>query len=404
MASILQLYHQDNLLVVVSAMGKTTNHLEKLVDAFYFKKDTLRFIYDEVKQFHFDIIDELFIDKQNDIFNELHNSFIELEWAIEGEPTHSFDYEYDQIVSLGEIFSTKIVSAYLNSIEIKNKWLDARDFIHTNNNYREGAVDWKKTQESVNHSLLPLFESKKEHTLITQGFIGTTSENFTTTLGREGSDYSAAILAFTTDATDVTIWKDVPGVLNADPKWFDDTQLIEQLSYQDAIELSYYGATVIHPKTIKPLQNKAIPLFVKSFISPSEKGTIINDVSSHLPIPSFIFKINQVLISISPNDFSFIAEENLSHLFKLFSKRKIKINLMQNSAISFSICVDNDKKKITSLIKVLQKSYRILYNEGVELITIRHYNQSTIERVSINKNILVEQKSRYTIQLVVKEN
>jgi aspartate kinase len=305
-------------------------------------------------------------------------------------------------VSLGEIISTKIVNAYLIEASVNSKWLDVRDVIQTDNTYREGKVDWDLTQELVNRNLLPFLENNNNLVLVTQGFIGGTSENFTTTLGREGSDYSAAILAFTTNAESVTIWKDVPGVLNADPKWFDETKKLEQISYQDAIELAYYGATVIHPKTIKPLQNKKIPLYVKSFLNPEEIGTVINDVQTPLPIPSFIFKVNQVLISISPKDFSFIAEDNFSDIFNLFSERQVKVNVMQNSAISFSVSVDNDKRKLPELIKTLQKQYRVLYNDNLELITIRYYDQATIDRVTIDKKILLEVKSRYTVQLVVK--
>jgi aspartate kinase len=280
--------------------------------------------------------------------------------------------------------------------------MDVRGLIQTDNTYREGKVDWELTQKLVDKELKPLISGTQKNIVVTQGFLGGTSENFTTTLGREGSDYTAAILAYTTDSESVTIWKDVPGVLNADPKWFDETQKLDQISYQDAIELAYYGATVIHPKTIKPLQNKKIPLIVKSFVNPSEKGTIINDVQSPLPVPCFIFKINQVLLSISPKDFSFIMEQNLSEMFNLFAERQVKVNVMQNSAISFSISIDNDERKVPDLIKTLQQDYKVLYNEGLELITIRYYDQATIDRVTVGKKILLEVKSRYTVQLVVK--
>lgn len=402
-ATILKRFSGENIVVVVSAMGKTTNALEVLTDAFFYASGKAERILDGVKKYHFDIVEQLFPNKNHPIYDEINNVFVELDWAIEGEPTHSYDYEYDQIVSIGEIVSTKIVSAYLNEAGVKNIWLDARDFIQTDNTYREGKVEWEQTAFAVDR-FLDKFEitTEKGAIVLTQGFIGGTSENFTTTLGREGSDYTAAIIAYTTDAESVTIWKDVPGILNADPKWFNDTQKLEQLSYQDAIELAYYGATVIHPKTIKPLQNKKIPLYVKSFIAPDEKGTIINEQQSPLPIPCFIFKVNQVLISISPKDFSFILEENLSAIFKLFAEHHIKINVMQNSAISFSVCVDNDTHKLPELIKVLQKEYRVLYNEPLELITVRYYNQATIDRVTVDKTVLLEVKSRYTAQLVVR--
>lgn len=392
----------DHVVVVISAMGKITNALERLTDAVFYKKEDAQLVLDEIKKYHFDIIEALFPDKNHSVYNEINNTFVELDWAVEDEPTENYNYEYDKIVSLGEIISTKIVNSYLNECGINSQWWDVRGLIQTDNTYREGRVDWELTQQLVDKYLLPAFNNGKKNIVITQGFLGGTSENFTTTLGREGSDYTAAILAYTTNAESVTIWKDVPGVLNADPKWFDETQKLEQISYQDAIELAYYGATVIHPKTIKPLQNKKIPLYVKSFLHPEEKGTIINDVQTHLPIPSFIFKINQVLLSISPKDFSFITEENFRDIFNLFAERQVKVNVMQNSAISFSVSVDNDPRKLPELIKTLQKEYKVLYNDNLELITIRYYDQATIDRVTIGKKVLLEVKSRYTVQLVVK--
>lgn len=400
-ATILKQYPDQNIVVVLSAMGKTTNALERLTNAYFFsgenktsETENTAAALEEIKKYHFGIIEQLFPDKGHPIYNEINNAFVELDWAIEEPPSHSYDHEYDQIVSIGEIVSSKIVNAYLNQAGIKSKWQDVRDFIQTDNTYREGNVDWELTQR-LSQTL-----TTSEGIIVTQGFIGGTSENFTTTLGREGSDYTAAIIAFTTNAECVTIWKDVPGVLNADPKWFAETKKIEQLSYHDAIELAYYGATVIHPKTIKPLQNKKIPLYVKSFLKPEEAGTIINEDQSPLPLPCFIFKVNQVLISISPKDFSFIVEENFSAIYKLFAEKQVKINMMQNSAISFSVCIDNDAQKLPDLIKTLQKDYRVLYNENLELITIRYYDQATIDRVTIDKKVLLEVKSRYTVQLV----
>lgn len=415
-AAILKLFPEENILVVISAMGKMTNALERLTDAIFYpakiagdKKEDASKVLAEIKKYHFDIIEELFPSKDHPVYNEISNSFVELDWAVEDTPTENYNYEYDKIVSMGEIVATKIVNAYLNEAGINSKWKDVRDFIQTDNTYREGKVDWELTQALVDQHLLPdimsPFEGGKGDEfiiIVTQGFIGGTSENFTTTLGREGSDYTAAILAYTCNAESVTIWKDVPGVLNADPKWFDETKKLEQISYQDAIELAYYGATVIHPKTIKPLQNKKIPLYVKSFLNPKEKGTVINEIQSPLPIPCFIFKVNQVLISISPKDFSFIAEENFSDIFNLFAEKQVKVNVMQNSAISFSVSVDADERKLPALIKTLQKQYRVLYNDNLELITIRYYDQATIDRVTIDKKILLEVKSRYTVQLVVK--
>lgn len=402
-ASIIRLFPNDPLLIVVSAMGKTTNALEAIASAYFYKKGNAAELLKELKQAHLKETESIIPNKNHPVYDLLANTFLEIEWAIEDEPTYGYDHEYDQIVSMGEVLASHIVSAYLNQEGIINQWKDARDFIQTDNSYREGKVNWELTVELLQTNLIPLYKTSgaKPFVAVTQGFIGGTSENFTTTLGREGSDYTAAIMAYGCNAESVTIWKDVPGVLNADPKWFDDTMLIEHLSYQDAIELAYYGATVIHPKTIKPLQNKNIPLYVKSFLKPGANGTLVNDRQAHLPIPCFIFKINQVLLSISPKDFSFIVEDNLSEIFRAFADMGIKINLMANSAISFSICVDQDERKLPPLMRELQKKYRVLYNENAELITIRYYNQSTIDRVCEGKKILLEQKSRYTIQLVV---
>jgi len=401
--AIVRLFPLDNLVVVVSAMGKTTNALEKLCDAFFYDKEAVAPILDEIKDFHQQIARELFPLPSHPVHDELHNVFVELEWAVEGVPEYGYDQEYDQIVSVGEMLATKMVAAYLHEQQLKTKWFDARDLIRTDASWREGKVDWMQTEQNIRTLLLPVFDKTETKVLLVQGFLGATLDNFTTTLGREGSDYTAAILAYCTDAESVTIWKDVPGVLNADPKWFDETKLIEQLSYQDAIELAYYGATVIHPKTIKPLQNKDIPLYVRSFIFPQEKGTLINNAQAPLPVPCFIFKVNQMLVSLSPKDFSFIVEENMSSIFRLFSDHKVKINTMQNSAISFSLCADNEPRKLPGLIKALQDDYRVLYNDDVELITIRYYDQATIDRVSIGKKVLLEVKSRYTVQLVVRQ-
>src|ERR1051326_4863554 len=397
-AGILKQFPSEKIVAVVSAMGKTTNALERLVDAHFSKKESAVHALNEIKNYHFEILEKLFPDKSDPVHTQLHNTFVELDWAIEEEAAGDCDQVYDQVVCMGEIISSKIVAAYLEKAGLPVRWVDVRDIVKTDNTYREGKVEWEETEKLARERL----GGKSNEIVLTQGFLGGTSENFTTTLGREGSDYTAAILAYCLDAGSVTIWKDVPGVLNADPKWFDETKLIDQLSYQDAIELAYYGATVIHPKTIKPLQNKNIPLYVRSFVKPSEKGTVINNIQSPLPVPCFIFKVDQVLISLSPKDFSFIVEENFSDIFRLFSRHGVKVNTMQNSAISFSICVDNNPKKIPALIHELQAQYRVLYNEKMELITIRYYDQPTIDRVTIGKKILLEVKSRHTVQLVVK--
>jgi len=394
----------DKLVIVISAMGKTTNTLEKLVNAYYFKQGNVAAILEETKAFHFSIINELFENKKHPIYTDIHNTFVEIEWEIEEEPQRSYDYVYDQIVSVGELLSTKIVSAYLNEEHLTNTWLDVRSVIQTDNTYRNANINWKLTEQLA----LELFAKNKalstSNYIVTQGFIGASSENFTTTIGREGSDFTAAILAYCLNAESVTIWKDVPGMLNADPKWFDDTQQLNHISYHEAVELAYYGATVIHPKTIKPLQNKKIPLLVKSFLDPNQKGTLVdgNTAEDEL-IPSFIFKMQQVLISISAKDYSFIVEDNLSQIFSQLSAHKITVNMMQNSAISFSICVDFNPFTTYQFIEELQKEYQVLYNENLELVTIRHYDAATIERVTANKQILVEQKSRNTARFVMKD-
>jgi aspartate kinase len=399
-AKVLKQVHKDSkLCVVISAMGKTTNALEELTNAFFYHTGNPSLILDGIKKFHFGICNQLFSSTTHPIYQDLENTFVELHWSIEDEPTHSYDFEYDQIISIGEVLSTKIVSAYLNSVNVNNTWIDARGLIQTDNTYRDAIVDFDLTESLLKKSVTPLFNQTP--IIITQGFIGGTSENFTTTLGREGSDYTASIIAYCLNAESVTIWKDVPGVLNADPKWFNHTKKIDELSYQDAIELTYYGATVIHPKTIKPLQNKNIPLYVKSFLKPEQEGTVIKDSETRLNIPSYIFKINQVLISIQPKDFSFIAETNLSLIFEVFSKHHVKINLMQLSAISFSVCCDHDAAKINSLVEELQTTFKVLYNANLELMTVRYYNVDTITSLTKNKIILLEQRSRFTVQMVL---
>ncbi len=399
-AEVLKQFPHEKLCVVISAMGKTTNALERLTKAFFYKTENAEEILEEIKQAHYTICKNLFANHSHAIYTDLENTFVELHWAIEDEPTHAYDFEYDQIVSIGEVLSTKIVSAYLNDIGITNKWMDARGLIQTDNTYREGKVDFELTEALVKTQIEP--QLIMHSIVVTQGFIGGTSENFTTTLGREGSDYTASILAYCLNAHNVTIWKDVPGVLNADPKWFSHTKKIDELSYHDAIELTYYGATVIHPKTIKPLQNKQIPLYVKSFLNPKASGTVIKDGENRLNIPSYIFKVNQVLISIQPKDFSFIAEDNLSDIFELFSKHGVKINLMQLSAISFSVCCDDDTEKIKLLVAELQQTFKVLYNSNLELMTVRYYTPETIDLLTKNKVILLEQKSRFTVQMVMK--
>lgn len=401
LAQIVQNHAKDKeLLIVVSAMGKTTNKLEELTWAFVRGDENTQQLFEDIKAFHFNIINELFEDHKNPVYNDVANTFVEIEWLLEEEASDGPDYLYDQIVSIGELVSTRIVAAYLNQVGCFSIWTDARGYIKTDNTYREANVLWDKTEQEIQKHLPSFLE---QGIVVTQGFIGGTSENFTSTLGREGSDYSAAIFCACLNAESMTIWKDVPGVLNADPKWFDETEKIAQLSYHDAIELTYYGATVIHPKTIKPIQNKGIPLYVRSFIQPEAEGTAITTTQTPLPIPSFIFKVNQVLISIFPKDFSFIIEENLSHIFDVLHRNRVKVNTMLNSAISFSVSVDNDEQKIKRLIADLSESFKVKYNSGLELVTIRYYNQQTIDRVTVNKDVLLEVKSRHTCQMVMKD-
>ena len=403
-AKILENNNAEKILVVISAMGKTTNALEKLALAYFNKSSECNALLDAIKQYHFQIIELLFKDHNHIVYRDIQIIFEELAYKLISRPSENYDFEYDQIVSNGELISTKIISHYLNDNGIPNQWLDAREIIITDRTYREGKVNWQESMHRTNNLVIPFFEDNglKTHLMITQGFIGSTPDEHSVTLGREGSDYSAAIFAYNLNANELVIWKDVPGLLNADPKFFADTHKLDAISYREAIELAYYGATIIHPKTIKPLQNKNIPLFVKSFLLPESEGSIIsNHENTDNLIPSFIFKQDQALISISPKDFSFIAEENLSDIFRIFSDHKIKINLMQNSAISFSVCFDAQTKHFETLIKSLQENYKVRYNLSLDLITIRHYDSSTIDKVVGNRKIILEQRSRTTAQMVV---
>lgn len=401
-AEILRKNNAQNLFIVISAMGKTTNQLEQFCHALFENSEQAFDILEQIKLFHFNILNNLFENKNHPVYNDLHNAFVELDWMLDEEPNQSFNHTYDQVVSIGEIVSTKIVSHYLNHQGIINKWCDVRDFLRTDNTYREGKVDWETT-EKLYHQQVDSFFNANNNICITQGFIGGTSENFTTTLGREGSDYTASIIAYIGNAQSVTIWKDVPGVLNADPKKFKSSILLPHISYHDAVELTYYGATVIHPKTIKPLQNKNISLFVKSFIDYQKEGTEINAIINKDHIPCIIHKDNQMLLSIAGKDFSFIVEDNLSAIFSLFAKHRVKINLMQNSAISFSVCVD-DTLELKDLIADLSLHYHVLYNQNLELYTIRYYVNGEEEKLIENKTVILEQRSRHTLQLVVKLN
>jgi len=402
-SKILSLYSTEKRLVVISAMGKTTNALEEIAQALWEKNvSSYKYLVQETYNFHITILNNLFKEKHYAVHQEIDSIFNFLRNKIDQPVSDNYDFEYDQIVSLGEILSTLIVDAYLREEGHLSVWADARKLIRTDRQYRDSSVDWSKTQELINERLTPLYQSA--NLVVTQGFIGHTSEGFTTTLGREGSDYTAGILAFCTDAKSVTIWKDVPGMLNADPKWFDDTIKLDQISFKEAIELAYYGASVIHPKTIKPLQNKQISLYVKSFIDPTAAGTVIQSSmdNDHL-IPSFIFKLDQVLFSITPKDFSFIMEENLSDIFETLSNSGIKINLMQNSALSFSFAVDQNKINVAVVLNLFKDKYEVKFNDNLELITIRHYDDATITKMIHNKIVLIEQKTRQTVRFLARK-
>ena len=390
---ILQKNDNQELVIIFSAMGKVTNMLENVVDSYVQKSANTYIALQKVKDFHAIILNGIF-RKNHPIFDIVNNLFVEIEWVLEDDPNQDYAYDYDQIVSIGEFLSTQIMSAYLHQIGFENTWLDARDLICTDNTHRNAKVDWEATTNSIKRHV------KTKHS-ITQGFLGCTSENFTSTLGREGSDFSAAILAFCLDASEVVIWKDVPGIMNADPKYFPDAKLLSQVSFDEAIELAFYGAKVIHPKTIQPLKQKNIPLRIKSFIKPEAEGSIIKSkVEKMSDIPSFIVKENQILISISDVNLSFIVGNHINQIFSLLATNNVEVNLMQNSAVSFSICVDNDQHKIPKLIKDFQQFYEVLYNADLSLFTIRHYTDNSFDAFLHDKEVVLKQKSRNTLQLI----
>lgn len=384
-------------LIVISAMGKTTNALEFVVQE-YLQNSRVSNTLEEVKTYHLEIMHELFPDTRAQVFTKIQRLFIELENFLEHNKSIQYDFVYDQVVSFGELLSTTIVSEYLKSQNITSNWLDARQFIKTDSTNREAQVNWSKTQDLV----LSHIDTSKLN--ITQGFIASDANNFTTTLGREGSDYSAAILAYCLNAENVTIWKDVPGVLNADPRHFTETHLLNQISYEEAIELAFYGASVIHPKTLQPLQRKEIPLYVRSFIHPAEEGTAVSKGRTIFPeVPCFIVKKNQVLISLSSLDFSFMVEENISEIFRLFHKYQMKVDLIQNSAISFKVCVDNKFNQLEKLIQHLKARFKVDYKTGVSLYTIRHFNAEAIASLEKDKTVLLKQLTQNTVQLVAED-
>ncbi len=400
-AAILQRFAADSLLIVVSAMGKTTNALEEVVRAHASgNAEKAEQHFKSVQQSHFGLAKELF-DESEEIFTTLNDIFVEIEWVLEEPPHEDFDYMYDQIVSVGELLSSHIVSAFLQKKGLSCQWLDARSVLATDNTYREARIQWEQTKEQMERLVSP--QLAKGGFVLTQGFIGSTSENFTTTLGREGSDYTAAIFSFCLDAVSMTIWKDVPGVLTADPRLFENVVKLDRLSYKEAIEMTYYGATVIHPKTIKPLQNKNIPLFVKSFLQPDEAGTIITDDTDGNYPPIIIVEKNQSLLYISSRDFSFIAEHHLSRLFSLFDKYRIWVNMMRNTAISFMVCVPNSSpERLKQLFAEMDEDFTVVEETGVELLSVRHYHESILENLRADRIVLLEERIPKMYQMVSK--
>ena len=389
--------HED-ILIVISAMGKMTNALELVITNYFDKSTEFNASLQEVKKYHNQILIDLFDDEDNDVFFAVNSHLADLEYFLRSNKSPNYSFVYDQVISYGEIISTTIVSHYFNEQGLNNNWIDVRNFIKTDNNYRDGNVDWEQTQKLISKGV------KKKNLNITQGFLGSDENNFTTTLGREGSDYTAAIFAYCLGAESVTIWKDVPGVMNADPRYFENAILLNQISYREAIELAFYGASVIHPKTLQPLQRKEIPLFVKSFINPLLAGTSVSKGADLEPkIPCFIIKKNQLLLSLSSLDFSFMMEDHMSEIFALFSEHKIKVNLIQNSAISFSVCIEDKYGNFNALKTSLSKKFKISFNENVSLYTVRHFDDEAKNIVENNKTILLTQISRGTLQVVTKE-
>ena len=397
--SVLQTVGFEDVLLVVSAMGKTTNALEIVIKNYFEKSPELQSSIQEVKKYHNQILLDLFEDEKNAVFTDVNSLFSGLDHFLNQNKSPNYNFVYDQVVSYGELISTTIISHYMSFMGIKTQWLDVRNFIKTDTTYRDANVDWDLTQKNISKNV------KKKILNVTQGFLGSDENNFTTTLGREGSDYTAAIFAYCLNAENVTIWKDVPGVMNADPRYFENASLLNQISYREAIELAFYGATVIHPKTLQPLQKKEIPLYVKSFINPTLPGTSVSkgaDLEPHLPC--FIVKKNQLLLSLSSIDFSFIMEENISEIFALLHLYKMKVSLIQNSAISFSVCIDDKFGNFNELKTILSKKFKIAYNENVSLYTIRHFDEKAAQMVEQNKDVLLKQVSRETMQIITKEN
>ncbi|CAM4083911.1 aspartate kinase [Flavobacterium antarcticum] len=395
---VLQKVGYDDVLIIVSAMGKTTNAIEVVIKDYFDQAKSLQASVQEVKKYHYEIIMDLFDTENHPVFKQVNHLFGELDHFLNHNKSPNYSFVYDQMVSYGELLSSTILSHYFTSQNIQNNWIDVRNFIKTDSNYRDASVNWEVTQKNISNGI------QKKVLNITQGFIGSDENNFTTTLGREGSDYSAAIFAYCLNAESVTIWKDVPGVMNADPRYFENATLLNHISYREAIELAFYGATVIHPKTLQPLQRKEIPLLVKSFINPVLPGTTVSKGADLEPLlPCFIVKRDQLLLSLSSIDFSFIMEENISEIFKLLHEFKMKVSLIQNSAISFSVCIEDKYGNFDALKAILSKKFKVSYNENVSLYTIRHFDEKAKTEIEKNKSVLLKQISRETLQLVTKE-
>ena len=394
---VLQTAGYEDVLLIVSAMGKTTNAFEIVVKNYFDKSNDLQSSVQEIKKYHNLILIDLFESETNEVFKAVNDHFLNLDYFLNHNKSPNYNFVYDQIVSYGELISTTILSHYMSLMNIETQWLDVRNFIKTDANYRDANVDWETTQANISRITKPKILN------ITQGFLGADDNGFTTTLGREGSDYTAAIFAYCLNAESVTIWKDVPGVMNADPRFFENAVLLNQISYREAIEMAFYGASVIHPKTLQPLQKKEIPLYVKSFLNPVLPATCVAKGKDLEPqVPCYIVKRNQLLISLSSIDFSFIMEENISEIFALLHLYKIKVSLIQNSAISFSVCVEDKFDNFLELKAVLSKKFKVAYNEDVSLFTIRHFDEKAATLVEADKVVLLKQISRETMQIVVK--
>lgn len=395
LVSVLEQVGHENTLIVISAMGKTTNAMEVVIGNYFNNQAQLQSALQDVIKYHNQIIFDLFENEKHPVFNCVKTLFEELKGFLKTNKSPDYNFVYDQVIGYGELVSTTIISAYLNEVGYKNNWIDVRQLIKTDDYYRRANVNWDQTQTNI----LTYINTKQLN--ITQGFLGSDKNNFTTTLGREGSDYTAAIIAYCLNAESVTIWKDVPGVLNADPRYFENAQLLKVISYTEAIELAFYGASVIHPKTLQPLQRKEIPLYVKSFLQPQNPGTVVKKFKGIEPLtPCFILKQNQVLISLSTLDFSYVVEENISEIFNLLSKYKMKVDVIQNSAISFSVCFENNYNNLEPLLLHLKAKFKVTCHDSVSLYTIRHFNDQAIQNLEKGKLVLLKQMYQNTVQIV----